>query len=84
MNTDQKMPLSPQYLRKARHKAWLEGFKKTSQEKMETMWRNGSDVKPNPFLNGELILVGCSEQRAYLASQKAGKNSEDSPNTPFS
>lgn len=74
MNIEQKMPLSPQYLRKARHKAWLEGSKKTSQEKMETMWRNGSDVKPNPFLNGELELCDSSTLKALIASQKAGKN----------
>lgn len=74
MSTQQKMPLSPEHIRRARHKAWLEGFKKTSQEKMETMWRNGSDVKPNPFLNGELELCDSSTLKALLASQKAGKN----------
>jgi hypothetical protein len=74
MSTQQKMPLSPEHIRKARHKAWREGFKKTAQEKMETIWANGSDVKPNPFLNGELILIGSSKQKAYLNSLKAGKN----------
>ena len=72
MSTQQKMPLSPEHIRKARHKAWLEGFKKTPQEIMETMWRNGSDVKPNPFLNGELTLVDSSTFRKLLASQKVG------------
>jgi hypothetical protein len=74
MSTPQKMPLSPEHIRKARHKAWLEGFKKTPQEIMETMWRNGSDRKPNPFLNGEITLIESSKMKEYLASYGIGKS----------
>jgi len=61
-------------LRMARLKASAQGSKLTSQEVMETMFRNGSDRKPNPFLNGELRLVGSSIQTAYLSSSEAGKS----------
>jgi hypothetical protein len=39
-------------LRKARDKAWREGFSLTSEEAMEKMFRNGSDRKPNPWYRG--------------------------------
>jgi hypothetical protein len=39
-------------LRKARAKAWREGFSMTSEEAMEQMFRNGSDRKPNPWYHG--------------------------------
>ena len=74
MDAPVKMPLSPEHIRKARHRGWRAGFKKTAQEKMETMWANGSDVKPNPFLNGELTLIESSKMKEYLASYGIGKN----------
>lgn len=39
-------------LRKARDKAWRDGFSMTSEQAMEQMFRNGSDRKPNPWYRG--------------------------------
>jgi hypothetical protein len=41
---------------------------------METIFRNGSDVKPNPFFNGEINLVESSNLREYIDSYATGKN----------
>jgi hypothetical protein len=48
-------------LRAARKRAYAASSNMTAEEMMEQMFRNGSDVKPNPFLNGELRLVGRSK-----------------------
>jgi hypothetical protein len=47
-------------LRAARKKANAAASHMSSEQIMEQMFRNGSDRKPNPFLNGELQLVGLS------------------------
>jgi hypothetical protein len=74
MNTATQAQQLAERLRKARLKASDRNSPLTYQQAMEQMFRNGSDRKPNPFLNGELTLVGLSIQEDSTTSSKAGGN----------
>lgn len=59
-------PEHTERIRAARLKAWRAGSALTSQQAMERMWKNGSDRKQNPFLTGEIILIGSELQQKHL------------------
>ncbi|MCB1093432.1 MAG: hypothetical protein KDL87_17975 [Verrucomicrobiae bacterium] len=53
-------PIDPETLRALRSKLSSRAKNLTPRQKLEQMWRHGSDRRLNPYLNGQRKLVGSS------------------------